>query len=297
MEVFRKMIHKVADFSGVDVLTYCLMGNHFHILTRVPPADSVSDDELIRRYRVLYSKPTPYQAASADKMLQELKTNGPDAAAIRAKLLARMGDVSAFMKTLKQRFSTWFNKTHERFGPLWSDRFKSVLVEDKGNVLHTMAAYIDLNPVRAGLVDDPKDYRFCGYAEAVSGQPKAIQALKFLTSGLYAISTKEALKSYRCLLFGKGSAPLPGTSSFDREQAARVLEKEQGSLPSHILLRCRIRYFSEGAVLGSREFVHSHLESWQRSTARKHRSKPRFIQAESSETLAVLKSVRGRAYS
>jgi len=78
-----------------------------------------------------------------------------------------MYDLSEFMKTLKQRFSFWFNKSHERGGPLWNGRFKSVLVESPAcheqdfahNAITTMAAYIDLNPVRAGLVDDPKDYR------------------------------------------------------------------------------------------------------------------------------------------
>ncbi|MGZ0707905.1 transposase [Coraliomargarita sp. W4R53] len=297
MEVFRKMLHQVAIFSGVEVLTYCLMNNHFHVLVRVPAADSVSDMELIRRYRALYPKPTVYQTASAERMAQDLKSDAEDAAVIRAQLLARMGDVSAFMKTLKQRFSTWFNKTHTRFGPLWSDRFKSVLVEGKGNALQTMAAYIDLNPVRAGLVEDPKDYRFCGYAEAVSGQKKAVRALKFITAGLYSASSAEALQAYRCMLFGKGSAAVEGAAQFNREQAIRVLEEEQGSLPTHVLLRCRIRYLSEGAVLGSSEFVNSHLEYWQRSARRKHRSKPCPIQPQMPGSLAVLRGVRGHAYS
>ena len=74
-----------------------------------------------------------------------------------------MGDVSEYIKTVKQRFSVWYNRNNRRYGTLWADRFKSVLVEGKGNPLQTMAAYIDLNPVRAGLVEDPKDYRFCGY--------------------------------------------------------------------------------------------------------------------------------------
>lgn len=52
-----------------------------------------------------------------------------------------------------------------------------MLVEGAGNPLQTMAAYIDLNPVRAGLVDDPKDYRWCDYAEAVSGSEQARSGL------------------------------------------------------------------------------------------------------------------------
>jgi len=296
-EVLRKMLHQVADFSGVEVLTFCLMNNHFHLLVRVPPAEGVSDEELLRRYRVLYPKPTTYETASIEVITKELMAGGSDAEAIRARLLARMGDVSAFMKTLKQRFSTWFNKTHDRFGPLWSDRFKSVLVEGKGNVLQTMAAYIDLNPVRASIVQDPKDYRFCGYAEAVAGRSDAVRGLTFVTSGLYDVSSVEALKAYRLMLFGKGSASATGASCIERAQAVQILEEEQGHLPTATLLRCRIRYFSEGAILGSREFVAAHMDAWQRSTQRKHRPKPCSFQAEAAEPLVVMKNVRGRAYS
>lgn len=296
-EVLRKMIHQVADFSGVQIVTYCLMNNHFHVLVKVPAVTDISDRELMRRYRVLYPQPTRYQTATATLMEQTLKKNEEDAVLIREKLLARMGDVSAFMKTLKQRFSTWFNKTHERYGPLWSDRFKSVLVEGKGNALQTMAAYIDLNPVRANLVQDPKDYRFCGYAEAVAGDPLAIQSLKFVSAGLYEISTSEALQSYRRMLFGKGGAPAMGKSSIDRERAVHVLETEEGLLPASTLLRCRVRYFTESAVLGSAEFVRAHAANWMKKSGRQRPIRPKSIACSDREPLVVIRKVRGQAFS
>ena len=77
------------------------------------------------------------------------------------------------MKELKQRFSIWFNRTHENHGTLWSERFKSLLVENNPEALKVVAAYIDLNPVRAGLCGDPKSYRWSGYAEALSGEEQA----------------------------------------------------------------------------------------------------------------------------
>ena len=296
-EVLRKMIHQVADFSGVEILTYCLMNNHFHVLVRISPAMDVSDGELMRRYRVLYPKTTAYQTASADIIMRELTANGEEAKAIRERLLARMGNVSAFMKTLKQRFSTWFNKTYERYGPLWSDRFKSVLVEGNGHALQTMAAYIDLNPVRAGLVEDPKDYRFCGYAEAVAGRSESLLGLKFCTAGLYEVSDVEALETYRMMLFGKGMTPAKGGYQIDRKKAIRVLEKEQGRLSPAALIRCRVRYFSEGAVLGSREFLQSHTELWMRSSGRKFTPKPFLIKTKCADhDIAMIKRVRGAAF-
>jgi hypothetical protein len=84
---------------------------------------------------------------------------------LREKYLYRMYEVSEFMKTLKQRFTMWFNRCQERRGTLWEERFKSILVEESENALIMIASYIDLNAVRAGIVSDPKDYRYGGYGD------------------------------------------------------------------------------------------------------------------------------------
>ena len=90
---------------------------------------------------------------------------------IRSRYTRRMHDLSEFMKSLLERFTKWFNRKHSRSGHLWEDRFKSVIVES-GVAARTMAAYIDLNPVRAGMVKDPADYRWSSYGEAVGGGKK-----------------------------------------------------------------------------------------------------------------------------
>ena len=223
-EVLRKMLWQVADFSGVEILTYCIMSNHFHVLVRVPEPKKLSDKELMRRYKILYPKPTKYQSASTKVMEEKLQEDGDEAEAIRRKLLTRMNDVSEFMKTVKQRFSVWFNCNHRRYGTLWADRFKSVLVEGKGNPLQTMAAYIDLNPVRAGIVEDPEDYRFCGYAEAVVGNNLSRAGLSVVwsthadgSSRAHA-SCEEALQMHRKLIFGKRAAEA-GISEMSRKKA------------------------------------------------------------------------------
>jgi len=305
-EVLRKMLWQVADFSGVEVLTYALMGNHFHVLVRVPApltgseqAGGVSDRELLRRWRVLYPKPTKYEAASYAQMESALEANDEEAEAIRKRLLARMGDVSAFMQTLKQRFTIWFNRTHDRFGTLWAERFKSVLVEGAGNPLQTMAAYIDLNAVRAGLVKDPKDYRFCGYAEAVSGRTKAREGLRGIWGDHAGKGARErtiheeALRAHRRLMFAKGW----NDESVDRARALKVLEEQDGVLPKAAVLRCRVRYFTDGAVLGSREFVERYVEAWQLQRERKRPPTPRPLQGADWGDLAVIRGLRSQVFS
>ena len=72
-----------------------------------------------------------------------------------------------YMKGLLQRFTQWYNRKHGRSGGLWEDAFKSVLVED-GVASRTMAAYIDLNPVRAGMRSSGAR-KLRGHAAAAAG--------------------------------------------------------------------------------------------------------------------------------
>jgi len=305
-EVLRKIIWQVADFSGVEVLTYCVMSNHFHVLVRVSPSTGsgleISDRELMRRYRILYPKPTKYQTASMAVMEKQLAVGGEDAEAIRRRLLARMHDVSEYMKAVKQRFSVWYNRSHQRRGTLWAERFKSVLVEGRGNPLQTMAAYIDLNPVRAGVVEDPKDYRYCGYAEAVAGVSTACQGLQHIWRA-YAdgserneFTIEAALQMHRELIFGRHAA-VPGLSEKKRQYALKVLEKEDAVLPKAAVLRCRVRYFTDGAILGSQEYVRSFADAVQAERKRKRPLKANSMKGAAWGDLTVLQSLRREVFS
>jgi len=291
-EVLRKQLWQIADYCGLEIITYVIMTNHFHVLVRVPRKESISDAELVRRYRVLYPKPTKYQTARFEVIEGQLKSGGEEAKVWRNRQLAMMGDLSPFMKLVKQRFSVWYNRSHDRYGTLWSERFKSVLVEAKSGVMRTMAAYIDLNPVRAGLVDDPKDYRFCGYAEAVAGFGRAQQGLFRVVEGGRKNGWNWVQDSYRQTLFGKGAAPGESRSKIDRATMEAVI-KAKGTLPLHEVLRCRIRYFSDGAVLGGQAFVQKHLGTYQKLTGRRSRTAPRAMpQVTDWGKLSTLRGLR-----
>ena len=171
-EHFRMFMRMQENFSGCRVLSYCIMSNHFHILLEVPPVpeNGIADEELLKRLAATNS------AAWVATVAQELaearaEKSEPWVAEIHARFTYRMHSLSEFMKTLLQRFTRWFNRTHSRSGTLWEQRYKSVIVES-GIAARTMAAYIDLNPVRAGMVSDPAKYRWSSYGEAVGGRPK-----------------------------------------------------------------------------------------------------------------------------
>ena len=291
-EVLRKQLWQIADYCGLEIITYAIMANHFHVLVRVPKRSQVADPELVRRYRVLYPKPTKYQTARFEVIEAQLKSGGEEAETWRDRQLAMMGDLSPFMKLVKRRFSVWFNRTHHRYGTLWAERFKSVLVEARSGVMRTMAAYIDLNAVRASLVNDPKDYRFCGYAEAVAGNQKARAGLSQLVEKGRSCPWKWTQDAYRQTLFGKGAAPRERGAKINAAAMLKVME-QKGRLPLEKVLRCRIRYFTDGAVLGSQAFVQSHLARYKSQSLQRSRTAPRAIPPVTNwGNLTTLRSLR-----
>ncbi len=297
-ERLRKQLWQIADFSGVEVLTYCLLSNHFHLLIRVPDKEEIalSDRELLRRYGVLYPEPTEYQSMTVKNLEAVLKKGGREATISRKRLLARMHDVSEFMKTLKQRFTIWYNGTHDRYGTLWSERFKSTLVEGTEAALRITAAYIDLNPVRAGIVEDPKDYRWSGYGEAVGGGFEAREGIAEAARGSYdgPLNWRRASREYRRLLYCKGASAGPGLAPVGRiptEAWLRVME-EGGRLPVAEALRCRVRYFADGLVLGSREFVETIFSEHRDQFGRRRRSGARRMKGSEWEGIMVARDLR-----
>jgi REP element-mobilizing transposase RayT len=272
-EAFCRVMRRLERFVGVEILTYAVMGNHFHLLVRVPDREKFvqrfegegGEARLLRHLELLYSKSF---ISSLRAELADLRTKGMMDAAeeLLERFRKRFCNLEIFVKELKERFSRWFNKHHARKGTLWMDRYKSVIVED-GEALQTMAAYIDLNPVRAGLCRDPKDYRWCGYAEAVAGSKRARRGLcRVLDRPLDSWEVKptksdlSAAEWYRCWLFGEGlsvasdesgRAPRKGMSLDE----VRTVREQGGKLTRGQLLRCRVRYFSDGVAIGSKAFV------------------------------------------
>jgi putative transposase len=305
-EALRRVIWRMAEFCGIKVVTYCLMGNHFHLLAEVPHRDtwlqrfegSAGEVKLLEHLSVLYSK--TYVGLLRDE-LRDLRTRGMTVLA-EQKLDAvkkRFCNLSLFVKEVKERFSRWFNKRRGRKGTLWMDRFKSVLVEGKGEALRTMAAYIDLNPVRAGLVKDSKDYRWCGYAEALGGSRRAQRGLcKALGKPVDGWQSAGAAAAYRCLLHAEGREVKDAQNENVVErgvtvESARTALKAGGKLSAAELVRLRVRYFTDGVVLGSKEFVEGIFDAQRERFSPKRKQGSRRI-SESAEPFYALRRLRIR---
>jgi REP element-mobilizing transposase RayT len=322
-EQFRTYMRMYENFSGCRVLAYCLMGNHVHILLEVPPMaeGGLSDAELLLRLRAIYSAPV---VALVAKELAEARKNVKaglaDVSSVREiheRYTYRMHDLGQFMKTLLLRFSRWFNTRHERSGALWESRFKSVLVED-GIAARTMAAYIDLNPVRAGIVTDPAEYRWSSYGEAMGGGAKGDgkKARAGLVRALLAHKGCEAdarhwagsvSKDYRMMLLDEGEEKLREVSGADGGVEVKVvrkgMKKEVVEAELELLersrdvalgrmLRCRVRYFTDGAVIGSRAFVDEVFAKCRERFGEKRKDGARKLRGSGAPAAGRLWSVR-----
>ena len=274
-ERFRKTMRAVAEFAGVEILTYALMNNHIHLLLMVPEKCEIPEEEVLRRIKALYGKTRASNVAFELKKLRDDERE-PEADALLHNYTYRMHDLSQFMKMLMQRITMSYNKRHDLRGHLWEQRFKSILVEGKPDAITTMATYIDLNAVRAGIVKDPKDYRFCGYGEAVAGNRTARKGMQSICTvlgrcGNWATNSKV----YRKLLFVRGGNK---GGAIDRERIQKVLD-EGGKLSKAELLHCRLRYLSDGVVLGSKTFVEDVFQKHRQEFGIKRKTgarKPRY---------------------
>lgn len=269
-ERFRKILLKQLKFSGLRCLSWCLMGNHIHLLVEVPDKEAElagwTEEDLFDRLAVLKGE---YSTKLLLNQAQMFRNNGHKAGAteVADRVRARLCDLSIFMKELKMKLTAAFNAMHERRGTLWEGRYKSTLVEGE-DALRAVAAYIDLNPVRAGLVENPEDYRWCSYATAVAGFKGARSGLARAVTGKAGSPWRLVSKEYRKLLFGYGQQRLGGHTPEGRQKrkAGFSLERieqvwqEGGRLPLAAALRCRVRYFTDGAVLGTKASVDAFFE-------------------------------------
>lgn len=153
------LLKRAAAFSGIELKAYVAMDNHFHIVCKVTRSEEkVPREELLRRYEILKGK---LKAVKLADRWSELAAAGFDATleAEEEQLRRRMNDISEFMKTFKEEFHILYKRDHECYGGIWSGRFKSTLIED-GDYLAMCKRYVELNPVRAGIVTQVKDYRW-----------------------------------------------------------------------------------------------------------------------------------------
>ncbi|MCD8535345.1 MAG: transposase [Verrucomicrobia bacterium] len=253
--IFLDMVRQVERYSGVQVLAYVILSNHFHLLVHIPPRPKEIDVQEVRsRMQSIY---TTEKLEAIDQMLMERREMG-DVGFEREyydRHRARMYDLSAFVKDVKLRFSKWYNYENDRKGTLWEERFRSVLIEGHSNSMLKTAGYIELNPVRAGLVKDPSDYAWGSLGEAISGGERARAGIIRLASGMGGdLPWNKAVDQYRDSFTSQSQHHGKGrTGPGGGRVKTKIAIPENGEFGEGFLRR--IRQFTDGLVLGRQEFI------------------------------------------
>ena len=248
------MVNHIKRLSRVyfaEVLGFCIMGNHFHLLVRMHPGADVKDDEIQRRFKIYYGEDSSQQL------------NEPD---IMDDLRRKWQDLSEYVKEIKQGFSRFFNKRHDRKGFFWSDRFKSVIVEN-GETLINCLAYIDLNPVRAGMVKKPESYRWSSLGYHVQAANRG--GFLSMDLGLREFGVKgdeERLSRYRRYVYEKGGLTETGTEKV-KDIDLSAVER----------FRFRTRYFTDSGIIGTKDFVSQVYQQFRHHFTSKHEKRPKGI--------------------
>jgi putative transposase len=295
--MFRRQLGLVADYCGVLVLNYTILDNHFHLLVKVPrqaTRTSLGNEEMLRRIGLLHEELGIAPALAEALENEGLRVAGTAVEHFSPQQLRRgvalrdsaesafdwgtrelerhrelMCDLPSFIRLLKQRYARWFNATHERFGTLWADRFRSLLVEETAEAVQSVSAYIDLNAVRRGWVEDPTEYPFCGAGEAMArvrvtaaedseAARRGIRAVVEMGGHVNAADPWSAVvEGHRSLLWGDVSA------GKNEHEVVPGKPSRAGDLPLRLhrhrvladLFLNKHPVFLQGVALGSGEFV------------------------------------------
>jgi REP element-mobilizing transposase RayT len=239
--VRRKLVDYIRIFSSVyccQVLGFCIMGNHYHLVVSMDAPRSMGRKELRERASILYK----------DELLDGWL------AASWLRFEARVFDVSELMRSLQSKIARWFNLTHNRRGRFWADRFKSVLLEDE-KAMFDCLLYVELNPVRAKIAQRPEEFDGSSLYYRELKDDKWMASLTEITGRSKRL---QALRDYKSCIYYRGSVP---TKENQAAISKRIIKEEEArGFASKGLFVKRIRHFTDGVVIGSEAFVREKID-------------------------------------
>jgi len=156
----------LAEVFAIDLCAYAVMANHYHVVIRIDRdrAQAWTEDEVIERWSTLYGLPlliTRYRAGQAQSPAEQDQARN-----IIGQWRERLHDLSWYMRALNEHLARKANAEDQCTGRFWEGRFKSQALFDEAGVL-TCMAYVDFNPIRAGIARTPETSEFTSVYERI----------------------------------------------------------------------------------------------------------------------------------
>jgi REP element-mobilizing transposase RayT len=242
--ITRKLIDTIEHFTSIyfcEVAAFTVLGNHYHLVARFEAPWPVEEDELRARARLMYPSKT------SQRQIDEWSRKDWD------HFRQRLFDVSELMRNIQSAFARWYNRNNNRRGRFWADRFKSVYLENEAAVLDCML-YVELNPVRAGLVERPEDWRGSSIFLRDIGKADWLMPLSEI---LAQPCEEKALIEFRERLYHRGSVP---TKQGQASISQAVLDQEAArGFANRGVYRKRLAYFVDGLAVGTEQFLRDQI--------------------------------------
>jgi len=225
------------------------------------PGDGYSDKEIMKRFSLYYSGDEEEREFAPGQIPY---------------FREKWASLSEFVKEIKQRFTRYYNRKNNRKGFFWGDRFKSIIVQN-GETLVNCLAYLDLNPVRAGIVKKPEEYRWCALGHHIqTGNEDDFFSSDFGFEGFETDDLKERIRRYReyvyeagALDMGKGRVIPENVVNREREKGYQITRSDR--------FLSKTRYFTDSGIIGSRKFVIEHFDKFKDYLKIKNDRKPKLI--------------------
>lgn len=193
-EWIRRRLEALASVFGIDMLGYAIMSNHLHVIVRIRP-DVVaqwSDEEVAMRWLRIYPgrRIEEHLAEPNEQDVATLVRDQERMVVIRK----RLGSLSWLMRSLAEPIARMANKQDGCTGRFWQGRFQGQKLADDAGLL-ACAMYVDLNPVRAAIAEEPGTTPFTSVydrSEAAKGEEMPSAAFD-----LVPVATEEASRQQR----------------------------------------------------------------------------------------------------
>jgi len=165
----RARIFALTEVFAIDVCAYAVMSNHFHLVLSVDQARALTWDEheVARRWTKLFGGTPLVRSFAAGEKLSDAQL-----AAAKSKVdqyRKRLFDISWFMRCLNEPIARMANAEDNVTGRFWEGRFKSQALLDEAALIAAMA-YVDLNPIRAGMARTPEESDYAAIQQRILEQ-------------------------------------------------------------------------------------------------------------------------------
>ncbi|NHO68550.1 transposase [Aestuariicella hydrocarbonica] len=171
----EERIRLLSSLFAIDICAYAVMSNHYHIVVKLNSSESWTDTDVLDRWLTLYKGPLLVQRYRQGEVLSAAeKTTVSDIIEVWRQ---RLQSLSWFMKSLNEPIARMANAEDHCSGHFWESRFKSqaLLTEE---ALLTCMAYVDLNPIRAGMASTPETSDHTSLKERIQPRFSLAEAIK-----------------------------------------------------------------------------------------------------------------------